>query len=175
MTASDSSDSFALMPVRLRNGGVAHAKVDRDTLDAFGGWSWQVTAHSKGYVRRTRLVSNKPRKFVTVYLHRAIMECPEGYEVDHINGDPLDNRRANLRIVLRKQNAQNISAVRGRAGHRGVESNVWGRFMARAQCNGKRVYLGVFATAEEAAAVVSAWRRENMPFSVERERVPGGV
>lgn len=42
------------------------------------------------------------------YLHRAIMgDIPEGYEIDHINRNTLDNRKDNLRIVTRSQNLQN--------------------------------------------------------------------
>jgi hypothetical protein len=40
-------------------------------------------------------------------MHRLIMDPPKGMEIDHINGNGLDNRRANMRIVTRQQNLQN--------------------------------------------------------------------
>jgi hypothetical protein len=42
-----------------------------------------------------------------VLVHRLIMGSPEGMDVDHINGNGLDNRRKNLRVCTRSQNAMN--------------------------------------------------------------------
>ena len=88
----------------------------------------------------------------TMYLHRFIM-CPEdGFDVDHISGDCLDNRVENLRICTRKQNLANNRSARGIVGFRGVTlDNRHERrdrpFLARV--SGKNV--GRYATAEEAA------------------------
>jgi hypothetical protein len=41
------------------------------------------------------------------FVHRLIMGFPEGMDVDHINGNALDNRRENLRVCTRSQNAMN--------------------------------------------------------------------
>lgn len=40
------------------------------------------------------------------YLHRFILLAPDGFEVDHINGDRSDNRRCNLRLATRAENIQ---------------------------------------------------------------------
>ena len=40
-------------------------------------------------------------------LHRIIIACPMGYEIDHINHNKLDNRKSNLRIVTRSENQMN--------------------------------------------------------------------
>ncbi|MDR2485549.1 MAG: HNH endonuclease, partial [Treponema sp.] len=48
-------------------------------------------------------------KYKIVWLHRFIIDAPEGFEVDHINLDTLDNRKANLRVCTRAQNMHNRS------------------------------------------------------------------
>lgn len=83
-------------------------------------------------------------------------------DVDHINGVRTDNRIANLREGSRGDNMQNQRAPRrdNRSGLLGVEVHRTGRFTARIKANGKRYYLGIFDTPEEAhAAYIAAKRR----------------
>ena len=93
----------------------------------------------------------------TVYLHRLIMNAPEGMEVDHISRDTLDNRRCNLRVVTHHQNLQNADWPRGKTGFRGVSLLKDGkghrtkRYVAQIGYLGKHVTGGVYATVEEAA------------------------
>ena len=71
--------------------------------------------------------------------------------IDHINGDPLDNRIANLRICNSRQNSHNISARRSASGFKGVATTKRGNFVAQIKAEGVNRYLGVFSKAEDAA------------------------
>lgn len=84
--------------------------------------------------------------FRGVSLHRFILGEPSGI-VDHRNGDPLDNRRSNLRLASRSQNAANMA----KRGLKGV-SRAGNRWLARIRVNGNCLNLGCFQTPQEAAS-----------------------
>lgn len=72
-------------------------------------------------------------------------------QIDHINGNPADNRIENLRVVSVAENARNRRAGKGSSGHLGVR---WSKnsysWVARITLNGKLHHLGCFRTVEEA-------------------------
>jgi hypothetical protein len=76
------------------------------------------------------------------------------HEIDHINGDRTDNRFCNLRNATRAENARNTKLYNtNKSGYKGVcfrPSKQ--KFAAHAWANGRQIYLGLFATAEDAAA-----------------------
>lgn len=117
-------------------------------------WKWRVS--SRGYARRTITVfehQNGKRKIREIYMHRLILNTPDGFLTDHINGDPLDNRRCNLRICTNAENQHNqlIRSTKS-SRYKGVgwreRENRW---MAKIRVNGQTIHLGYFATEEDAA------------------------
>lgn len=105
-------------------------------------------------------------------LHRLIMEAPKGLVVDHINHDPLDNRKCNLRIVTNAENLQNrkgaqsnsTSGVRGV--YRDIARNKW-RVKVRVKSSGINIALRV-DTFEEAVALAIKLREKHMPYTKEK-------
>lgn len=90
------------------------------------------------------------------YMHRAIMATPSGSEADHLNGDGLDNRRANLRNCDHVENMRNWHRARGKSSrYRGVYFRS-GRWSAQIYLHSRTVVVGSFATEEEAAAAYDA-------------------
>lgn len=86
------------------------AVVDDCDYEWLSQWKWHLG--SGGYATRfSKKCDGLPRH--NIFMHRLIMETPEGMEGDHINGDRLDNTRANLRSCLRHQNAINQKKRRG--------------------------------------------------------------
>lgn len=82
-------------------------------------------------------------------------EWPAG-GLDHINGNPSDNRICNLRLATQSQNTAN-TRVRSdnKVGIKGVRKN-YNKFEARVRINGQAQYLGLYKSAEEAGAAVRA-------------------
>lgn len=111
-------------------------------------------------------------------MHRAIFSPAPGEMVDHINGNPLDNRRANLRRATKAQNQTNTRMrSNNKSGIRGVywrpDTRKWS---SQIRYNGRVKTLGSFDTIKAAAA---AYRDASMKlhgeFSPLASRVPGGV
>lgn len=120
-------------------------------------YSWTSCAHKDGrvYAYAHRFGEKTKRK---LKLHRAIMTPPDGVYVDHINGNGLDNRRANLRLCNNAQNQANTAGRGGSSKYKGVSwfarDKNW-RVAFRA--NGEFVWVGYFEDEIEAA---KAYNRE---------------
>jgi hypothetical protein len=162
---------MARIPLHDRNGDViAHAIVDDGDYERVAKHRWGLgSVH--GYVVRQR----REGRSGTVRLHREVLGLKPGDpEVDHENGDKLDNRRENLRLVTKSANMQNRHGLDGKntSGYRGVS---WDRrlckWRAQTMLRGRYHHLGYFDTPEQANDVVVAWRAENMPFSEDARKV----
>jgi hypothetical protein len=95
-------------------------------------------------------------------MHRLLMDAPPELQVDHINGDPLDNRRSNLRLATNVQNQHNKGAWQGAASRfKGVsrtrQPDVW---RATIESNGHQITIGRFRSEFEAAKAYDAQARE---------------
>lgn len=91
----------------------------------------------------------------TFSMHSFILGTSKGFEVDHINGNGLDNRRSNLRIVTHSQNMANRRPQRnGTSCYKGVSWNKqWQRWVSKIYPNGKNIFLGYYASEIEAAKI----------------------
>lgn len=162
------------LPLYSREQIVGYTVLDPEDAARFGHWRWNLRRRcGLSYAVRSERRDGRPHK---VYLHRAILGVGDAgksasgrLEVDHIDGDGLNNRRRNLRLATRSLNAQNRRVQEGTSLYRGV---YWERrskrWRAKAQLNGKFYSLGLFRSEEQAAAAASAWRAANMPFAVEQ-------
>lgn len=121
--------------------------IDDADVDVVSKHRWY--AHSAG---RKVYAKGGPRATGLVLMHRFLTGSPKGFDVDHINGDALDNRRINLRVTSRTVNNLNRPDTRGcyfeaRTGTWRVD--LW--------VEKKRIRLGRYKTEDEArAAYLSA-------------------
>jgi len=84
-------------------------------------------------------------------MHRLIMNAPPDMEVDHINGNGLDNRRANLRLCTKSQNQANCKTQIGTSKYKGVCWHDMGKkWLAYIVKDYKTIYLGLYKTEDEA-------------------------
>lgn len=127
--------------IQLTNGG--YVTVDDVWYPVLVKHSWRRSI--KGYAQR----SVKPG--YSIMMHQVIAMTPSGLQTDHINGDKLDNRAANLRHCTNAENARHRPRPVGKSGYRGVSVKKNGKFEASIMADYKRKSLGVYDQAIDAA------------------------
>lgn len=131
-----------------------------DDFDGIGAKWYPIKSGATHYVQRYVPVDQGGPGREKMH-HAIIGKPPMGMVVDHIDGNGLNNTRANLRIVTKRQNQQNqvLSTHKKHSKHPGVSwANIrgWERWVAGAKFNGKRKTIGYFDTEEAAFAAYQA-------------------
>lgn len=134
-------DGIGLIP--LTHGAVAI--VDEEDYDMLMEYVWHLA------VRGDVCTNTKDRHLLKI--HRLLLNAPVDTLVDHINLNPLDNRKCNLRLANKMQNSANSKHTRSSSGYRGVyHDRKNGKYRAYIAINHKRKWIGPgFGSAERAA------------------------
>jgi hypothetical protein len=139
--------------IALTQGKVA--LVDDADFEWLSAFKWCASQERPGAFYAVGSVSGRVQR-----MHRVILSAPMGMDVDHVNGDGLDNRRSNIRLSTRSQNLANGNMARGKttSRYRGVSActDCAGFFRAQIWVNKKRRYLGYFRSEEAAALAYNA-------------------
>lgn len=128
-------------------------KVDDEDFVELSKYKWCVSKSSCAYYAVRGEWQPKTKNTKVFYMHRLIVRAIEGMQVDHINGDTLDNQKSNLRICQAFENQRNM---RPRAsGTKGIHFNKRRAHMktpwhAYITVNRKRNHIGYFETEKEA-------------------------
>lgn len=156
----------------MKNGSVC--LFDIEDYDKIKEYHWH--QNSDGYA-----VCNIQRdnQWFTILMHRLVMDAPDGVEIDHIHGNTLDNRKAELRIVTQSDNKKNRAMyTNNKSGYKGVSWNApKQKWVANIQCDGQQFYLGAFSSSydahvcyEKAAKeLFGAYKREERYYKLTRQ------
>jgi hypothetical protein len=108
--------------------------------------------NNRGYFR---VDLSKNGKVKTMSVHRLVYtavypeEDIEGFEIDHIDGNRVNNHWENLRKSTTSENSCNVEA-RNKLGHKNIRLLKWGTYEVRIRKNGKTVFDKTYKTLEEA-------------------------
>jgi hypothetical protein len=132
--------------------------IDSEDYEKFKHLSmYPVTRHDLWYVQVSYARSKKQP------IHRLILDAPKGTQVDHINGNGLDNRRCNLRIATHGQNQMNRrkQLKKSTSKYKGVSLNKKdGKWFAEIDYNGIHYHIGSFIDEVDAAKAYDEKARE---------------
>jgi hypothetical protein len=175
MNAVTTTESTALDPRGMGKLKPSRAQLaerlnyDRET----GLFTWKKSPTPRIAVGTAAGSTNEKGYIVIVHMGQILMahriawlfahgEWPKG-DIDHINGNPADNRLCNLRDVTRSVNQQNLKRARrdNGTGLLGVKRARNGSFEARINVQGRYVHLGTFLTAGEAHQAYLTAKRTN--------------
>jgi len=125
------------------------ALVDDADYDALAKFKWHLSC---GYACRY-IGNNKHSR-----MHREILNAPPGTEVDHADGNRLNNQRSNIRLCNGSQNQINKGPQPcNTSGFKGVSWHKQkGRWQAQISVNGRNKYIGHYDTPADAAAAYRA-------------------
>lgn len=111
-------------------------------------WYPAITKQGRVYAYKNRSKINPHTS-----IQRTILNPPSELMVDHIDGNPLNNQRSNLRVCTPKENCRNAAKYKTATStsFKGVTARGNSKFRARIRVDDKLINLGQFTTAEEAA------------------------
>lgn len=143
--------------------------VDDDWYEVLSQVGWFAAGYQSEYAARNVAGGRE-------FMHRVIMDAPKDMCVDHINGNPLDNRRENLRLCTHANNMRNNKgwSKNTTSMYKGVS---WDKkrkkWQAKISKNGKTIALGRYSSEQKAAlAYNEAAKKHHGEFA--RQNIMGG-
>lgn len=141
------NDNYVEIIIESKVYGVIRVKIDNDDLEKCSKLTWHYAKNKDSKYIQTRI------KGKMIKLHRYIMNMNNSnLVVDHINRNPLDNRKSNLRICSYKENSFNKSIrVDNTSGIPGVSFHKTNKkWRAKIKYNNLTIHLGYFEDINEA-------------------------
>ena len=142
-------EDYAVCNISYKN-EIVSAYIDVEDYDIAKNYVWRISQKKQKYY----VASGSFKKQTGIYLHALVLGGNiDGYEIDHIDGNSLNNRKANLRYITHQENVDNTRATRidNTIGIRGIvfdkRSNTYKSDFSH---HGKRFYTKHWHSIEEA-------------------------
>lgn len=143
-----------------------YALVDDEDFEYLDQWRWG-RMEAGGYARTAFKCPGLKQIFIR--MHQLLLRCPNGMEIDHKDGNPLNNQKSNLRISTRQQNSFNQKGRVGSSEYKGVS---WfkgtsykgkyykGQWRAYIVKDNHQYSIGHFDNERHAAMAYDIWAKE---------------
>jgi hypothetical protein len=148
--------SYRLIPLTQGKTAIVDTE-DYGWLNKFN-WFCHKTDLNEHYAVRAN--SGSARLPHLLFMHKEILGCSRGQQVDHIDRNPLNNRRDNLRKCTCAENIRNRGKAKSTTGpYKGIFIQA-GRWRAKITYNRKSIHLGYFLDPLDAAKAYDKAARE---------------
>jgi len=123
--------------------------IDAADLLQVGRFNWCASKWQNGKFYAYHKIRKYDGTGTNIAMHRYLLGADKSVNVDHKDGDSLNNRRSNIRLAPGGGNQQNRKKLSHRSLPKGVHVNRK-KYRARIYANGKKINLGTFLTPEAA-------------------------
>jgi hypothetical protein len=144
-------DNYAKIIINSKKWGIKQVLISLEDIEKVKLYTWQLY-----YCKDTNFfyVRSSQCNKKSIPLHRYLLNCPDDMVVDHINHNPLDNRRENIRIVTAKINANNVEwNKKNKTGYVGITKTKSGKF----HVFHSKISLGTYKNLEDAVKIKSEY------------------
>lgn len=128
------------------------ALVDNSDFEELNKYKWFANKLGNTFYAVRTSKKDSEGKTKTILMHRVIMSNPEGFDVDHIDSNGLNNQKKNLRVCTHSENTRNRGVQKNSTSKlKGVTWNKTGKkWQSQIKVEGKYIYLGIFEDKIEA-------------------------
>lgn len=155
--------------INRRDGSKLEALIDKVDLDRVLSLPTSFYATKTKYGFYVKMDWEYKGQRNRIQLHRWLLGAKEGEVVDHKDGNTLDNRKSNLRLVTQLENSQNQKPKSNKTGYKGVYLNkATGRYYGQVVYNYRTYRAGTFDTPEECNEAVIELRKKLHPYATDR-------
>ena len=145
-------DNYCEIIINSHTFGQKFVKIDIEDKDKCSQYSWVLSQHEKTFYIVARNKAEQSGK--NIYLHNFLLNKPSSFTIDHINRNPFDNRKSNLRICKQYENNYNKSIKLGKSKEKYISfDRRRNKYRVNFNRNGKQIFIGYFDTIEQAKSV----------------------